>query len=56
MPSEEATALVRLRGLLEVTRLVRTEDDVSRLLAAVARTISESLGFRTVVINLYRPA
>ena len=56
MPSDEATALVRLRGLLEVTRLVRTEDDVSRLLAADARTISESLGFRTVVINLYRPA
>jgi PAS domain S-box-containing protein len=44
----------RLRGLLEVTRLVRTTDDLDELLAAVARTVAESLGFRTVAINLYR--
>ena len=45
----------RLRGLLEVTRLVRTGEDLPALLAAIARTISDSLAFRTVVINLYRP-
>jgi diguanylate cyclase (GGDEF)-like protein len=45
-----------LRGLLEVTRLVRAAGDVPELLAAVARVISESLGYRTVAINLYRPA
>src|SRR5919204_2311724 len=44
----------RLRGLLEVTRLVRTEEDLPELLAAIARTVSESLGLRTVVVNLYR--
>jgi len=45
-----------LRGLLEVTKLVRAADDVPELLAAIARVISESLGYSTVAINLYRPA
>ena len=45
-----------LRGLLEVTRLVRTVEELPELLDAIARTIAETLGFRTVVINLYRPA
>ena len=45
-----------LRGLLEVTGLVRAAGDLPELLDAIARTISETLGFRTVVINLYRPA
>jgi diguanylate cyclase (GGDEF)-like protein len=42
--------------LLEVTRLVRAEEDLPELLAAIARTIAESLGYETVVVNLYRPA
>jgi diguanylate cyclase (GGDEF)-like protein len=45
-----------LRGLLEVSRLVRAEGDLDELLAAIARAVGESLGFETVVINLYRPA
>jgi diguanylate cyclase (GGDEF)-like protein len=45
-----------LRGLLEVTRLVRAEEELPELLAAIARTIADSLGYETVVINLYRPA
>jgi diguanylate cyclase (GGDEF)-like protein len=45
-----------LRGLLEVTRLVRAVESLPELLDAIARTIAETLGFRTVVINLYRPA
>ena len=45
-----------LRGLLEVTRLLRARGDLPALLDAVARTISETLGFRTVAVNLYRPA
>ncbi|HEY2074543.1 MAG TPA: diguanylate cyclase [Gaiellaceae bacterium] len=45
-----------LRGLVEVTRLVRTADDVPGLLDSIARVIAESLGYRTVAINLYRPA
>lgn len=45
-----------LRGLLEVTRLVRADEDLPELLAAVARIIAESLGYETVAISLYRPA
>ena len=45
-----------LRGLLEVTRLVRAEEDLPELLGAIARTIGASLGYETVVVNLYRPA
>ena len=45
-----------LRGLLEVSALMRAQGDLPELLAAIARTISESLGYRTVVVNLYRPA
>ncbi len=45
-----------LRGLVEVTRLLRAREDLPGLLDAVARTIGESLGYRTVAVNLYRPA
>ena len=44
-----------LRGLVEVTRLLRAREDLPALLEAVARTIGESLGYRTVAVNLYRP-
>jgi diguanylate cyclase (GGDEF)-like protein len=45
-----------LRGLLEVTKLVRSVEALPELLDAIAGTVSGSLGFRTIVINLYRPA
>jgi diguanylate cyclase (GGDEF)-like protein len=45
-----------LRGLLEVTRLLRAREDLPSLLDAVARTIGESLGYGTVAVNLYRLA
>ena len=48
--------LPELRGLLEVTRLVRDERDLTRLVDRIAETISSSLGFGTVAINLLRPA
>ena len=44
-----------LRGLLEVTRLLRAQEELPELLDAVARAIGESLGYGTVAINLYRP-
>jgi PAS domain S-box-containing protein len=50
----QSTIFSRLRGLLEVTRLVRTGEELPELLTAIARTVSDSLAFRTVVINLYR--
>jgi diguanylate cyclase (GGDEF)-like protein len=55
MPSDTTTN-DRLQGLLEVTRLVRDESDQPALLSAIARAIATSMGFRTVVVNLYRPA
>ena len=45
-----------LRGLLEVTRLVRAADDVPELLGAVTRVVAESLGYRCVAISVYREA
>jgi diguanylate cyclase (GGDEF)-like protein len=53
---QHLSAFTRLRGLLEVTRLVRSDEDLDHLLAAIARTTAESLGFGTVVLNLYRRA
>jgi PAS domain S-box-containing protein len=50
----QSTIFSRLRGLLEVTRLVRTGEELPELLAAIARTVSDSLAFRTVVVNVYR--
>jgi diguanylate cyclase (GGDEF)-like protein len=50
------TRISPLRGLLEVTRLLRAEEDLPELLEAIARTIAESLGYETVAISLYRPA
>jgi len=50
----QSTIFSRLKGLLEVTRLVRTGEELPELLSSVARTVSDSLAFRTVVINLYR--
>src|SRR6476469_10799967 len=49
-----ATTLAHLHGLLDVARTVRREPALDEVMAAVARTVSETLGFRTVVVNLYR--
>jgi diguanylate cyclase (GGDEF)-like protein len=56
MPTPHLQQLSRLRGFLEVTRLVRGEDELDDLLAAIARAISTSLGYATVAVHLYRPA
>jgi diguanylate cyclase (GGDEF)-like protein len=51
-----ADTVARLTGLLEVTRLVRSEQDLDALLCAIAAAVSEAMGFGTVVVSLYRPA
>ena len=48
MQPQHRSALTRLRGLLEVTRLVRSDDELDHLLAAIARTTAQSLGYGTV--------
>jgi diguanylate cyclase (GGDEF)-like protein len=52
------STLARLHvGLLEVASLVTSaEEDLPVLLDAIARIVAGSLGWQTVVINLYRPA
>jgi diguanylate cyclase (GGDEF)-like protein len=54
--AKNQSTVTHLRGLLEVTTLVRGADDLDAVLAAIAKTISECLGFGTVAVNLYRPA
>jgi diguanylate cyclase (GGDEF)-like protein len=44
-----------LRSLLEITKAVRTGADVESVLDGIARVIAETLGFDTVVLNVYRP-
>src|SRR5437588_4445002 len=56
MASDDLDTLARLRGLLDVSRVVRDDDSLPEVLSAIARTISESLGYQAVVVNLYRPA
>jgi len=46
----------RLGAMFERTASVRTEDDLQNVLWQVARTIGEALGYRAVVVNIYRPA
>jgi diguanylate cyclase (GGDEF)-like protein len=52
----EAMTLRRLKALLDVTSVVRGEKDLDSVLSTIVRTVAEALEFRTVVLNLYRPA
>jgi diguanylate cyclase (GGDEF)-like protein len=56
LPDHRADTVARLTGLLEVTRLVRSEQALDALLPAIATAIGEAMGYGTVVISLYRPA
>src|SRR5690349_6981424 len=56
MAPEDHEHIARLRALLEGARLVRGQGDLKTLLAAIARTVADLLGYRAVVVNLYRPA
>jgi len=43
-----------LQGLLDVSRAVRSGADVGFVLSTIARAVAETLGFQTVVLNVYR--
>ena len=57
--SSEAVATAEfassLQSLLAVSRAVRSGADVGSVLDTIARSVSETLGFQTVVLNVYRP-
>jgi diguanylate cyclase (GGDEF)-like protein len=44
-----------LLSLLEIAKAVRSGADVDSVLDAIARVVGETLGFQTVVLNVYRP-
>src|SRR5436853_7934082 len=48
--------LTGVGALVGVTELVRNESDLQTVLSLIARTVSETLGFGTVVFNSYRRA
>ena len=48
--------LARLGAMFERTATVRDESDLQEVLEDVARAIGEVLGYRAVVVNVYRPA
>jgi diguanylate cyclase (GGDEF)-like protein/putative nucleotidyltransferase with HDIG domain len=52
----EAGTLSSLRALLDVAAVVRSGDDLQRLLETLAATMAQELGFGAVIVNLYRPA
>ena len=53
---EQPGTIDRLAGLLRVTRLVSAGIQDEELRIAVAETVADAFGFRTVAVNLYRPA
>ena len=44
-----------LRGLLDVSRAARSGAEIGSVLDAIARAVAETLGFESVVLNVYRP-
>src|SRR5215210_154909 len=55
MPTEDLNAIRRLQGLMEITRLVGGDESIPSVLAAIARMLTETVGFAGVVVNVYRP-
>jgi diguanylate cyclase (GGDEF)-like protein len=54
--SPSLSLIAALRGALDAARGVRTQEDLAVALDRVAAVIAGALGYRTVVINLHRPA
>jgi diguanylate cyclase (GGDEF)-like protein len=44
-----------LQGLLQVSRAARSGAEIGSVLDAIARAVAETLGFESVVLNVYRP-
>ena len=55
VPVAEAEFGSSLQGLLEVSRAVRSGADIGSVLDTIAGAVSKTLGFETVVLNVYRP-
>jgi diguanylate cyclase (GGDEF)-like protein len=55
-PPDTLAVLPRLGAMFERTASVRDESDLQEVLEDVARTIGDVLGYRSVVVNVYRAA
>src|SRR3954463_12983439 len=55
MAAEDMNAIRRLQALMEITRLVGGDESIPSVLDAIARVLTETVGFAGVVINVYRP-
>jgi diguanylate cyclase (GGDEF)-like protein len=55
VPTEDLNAIRRLQALMEVTRVVGGDESIQSVLDAIARVLTETVGFAGVVINVYRP-
>jgi diguanylate cyclase (GGDEF)-like protein len=56
MRAGKLPTIARLGTMFERTADVRHQDDLEGVLEDVCRTIAELLGYRAVVVNVYRPA
>jgi hypothetical protein len=56
MPASTLAVLARLGAMFERSASVRDDADLQKVLEDVARAIGEVLGYRAVVINVYRSA
>ena len=56
MAAGKLPTIARLGTMFERTADVRDQDDLADVLEDVCRTIAELLGYRAVVVNVYRPA
>jgi diguanylate cyclase (GGDEF)-like protein len=56
MPANQLATLARLGAMFERTASVRDQRDLQVVLEDLCGAISELLGYRTVVVNVYRPA
>jgi diguanylate cyclase (GGDEF)-like protein len=54
--SPDLSLIAALRGALDAARGVRSRDDLTFALDRIAETIALALGYRSVAINLHRPA
>jgi len=55
VPTEDINAIRRLQALMDITRLVRGDESIPSVLDAIARVLTDTVGFAGVVVNVYRP-
>src|SRR4029078_9303862 len=55
VPTEELNAIRRLQALMDIARVVGGDESIPSVLDAIARVLTDAVGFAGVVINVHRP-